>query len=89
MKQLHLRIKGKVQGVFYRDNTRKKAKELGLRGYVKNLEDGSVEVIVLGEEDKINQLIKFCKSSPGSSEVKEITIEEQPLSPFDDFKVRY
>ena len=58
MKCVHLLISGKVQGVFFRDNTRKKAEELGLKGYAKNLEDGTVEVVAEGNEEKINDLIK-------------------------------
>ena len=61
MKCVHLIVSGRVQGVFFRDNTRKKAIELGLNGYAKNLPDGNVEIVAEGSEDRINELIEFIK----------------------------
>lgn len=90
MKQIHLIFYGKVQGVFYRDNTQKKASELRLKGYVRNLQDGTVEAIVQGSEEKLKELIEFCKNNPGYSKVEKIDVEEQELSDeFDGFEVRY
>ncbi len=90
MKRFHIIVKGKVQGVFYRDNTQKKASELGLNGYVKNLPDGTVEIIAEGDEDKLNQLVNFCKTNPGYSNVTIIEIKElKPSNEFNSFEVRY
>jgi acylphosphatase len=74
-KHLHLIIKGRVQGVFYRQSTRKKALDLELTGYVKNLPNGNVEVVAEGEEIKLQQLLEWCKRGPQYSEVEKI--EEQ------------
>jgi len=68
-KRLHLIIHGKVQEVFFRDNTRKKAQSLGLTGWVKNNSDGTVEAMIEGEENKLKDLLEFCKQSPESSQV--------------------
>ena len=57
MKRIHLIIHGKVQGVFYRDNTQKKASELGLKGYVKNLSDETVEIVAEGSENKVEVIM--------------------------------
>jgi len=90
MKRIHLIIHGKVHGVFYRDNTQKKGKELGLKGFVKNLEDGTVEVIAEGSEDKLNELIEFCKNNPGHSNVDKVDVkEEKTTNEFSDFEVKY
>ena len=65
-------VSGIVQGVFYRANTKEKAQELGLKGYVKNLPDGRVEIIVEGEKEKILELIEWCKEGPPLAKVKNV-----------------
>lgn len=90
MKRIHLIIHGKVQGVFYRDNTQKKASELGLKGYVKNLSDETVEIVAEGSENKLGELIEFCRNNPGYSNVDKVEIKkEKPTDEFDSFEVRY
>ena len=90
MKRIHLIIHGKVQGVFYRDNTQKKASELRLTGFVKNLPDNSVEIVAEGPENKLNELIEFCKNNPGYSNVDKVDVkEEKAADEFDGFGVRY
>ncbi len=90
MKRIHLIIHGKVQAVFYRSNTHKKASELGLKGFVKNLEDGTVEVIAEGSEEKINELIEFCRNNPGYSKVDKVDVKEEKVTnEFESFGVRY
>ena len=87
MKCVHLLISGKVQGVFFRDNTRKKAEELGLKGYAKNLEDGTVEVVAEGNEEKINDLITFIKNGPGIARVDEVKLRHREPENFKNFKI--
>ncbi len=89
MKCVHLIVSGKVQGVFFRDNTRKKAVELDLHGYAKNLEDGTVEVVAQGDENKINELIDFIKKGPGISKVVDIKINHKELENFSGFEIKY
>ena len=83
-------IEGRVQGVFFRDNTRKKANELELKGYVKNIEDRKVEIIAEGEEDKLKELVEFCRNSPGASNVTDVKLSlENAQKVFDGFTVEY
>ena len=89
MKCVHLIISGRVQGVFFRDSTIRKAIELGLKGYVKNLQDGSVEVVAEGIEDKINELIEFIKKGPGIASVTGIKIKYKEPENFKNFEIRY
>lgn len=90
MKQFHIIVSGKVQGVYFRDNTLKKATSLGLKGYVKNLEDGTVEAIAQGSQEKLDKLIDFFQTSPGSSDVVSINIKNtDPIKRYDDFKVKF
>jgi len=66
-----------VQGVFYRHNAAKKAKQLGLRGFVRNLPDSRVEVLVEGDKNKVYELLYFCKDNPGYSKVKGVELKEE------------
>ena len=86
MKSIHLIVSGRVQGVFFRANIKRKADELNLKGYAKNLENGDVEVVVEGSEEKINELIEFIKNGPGISKVKDITLKETKQKNFENFK---
>lgn len=90
MKRVHLMISGRVQGVFFRHNTNIEANRLGLKGFVRNTEDGNVEVIAEGPEDKIKQLISFCRKGPAGAEVAGIKIAyETPKGEFNGFGVMY
>jgi len=75
MKLTQMLVKGKVQGVFFRANTQKKAKLLGLKGYVRNLESGDVQVIVSGVDEKIDMLLDWINRSPEGSEVNDIELK--------------
>ncbi len=83
MKQAHIFVSGSVQGVFYRSNTRKKAKELGIKGWVRNLYDGRVEVTAEGEEEDLKKFIEWCKKGPELAFVENIEVE------WNDYKGKY
>ncbi len=87
MKCVHLIVSGRVQGVFFRDNTRRKATELGLKGYAKNLPDGNVEVVAQGDEEKLNELIDFIKQGPGIARVENILIKHKEPENFKNFEI--
>ena len=89
MKCVHLIVSGRVQGVFFRDNTRRKARELGLTGYAKNLESGDVEVVAEGNEDKLNELIDFINKGPGVASVTGIQIRHKEPENFKNFEIRH
>jgi acylphosphatase len=81
-------ISGRVQGVWFRDSTRGKARELGVYGWVRNRHDGDVEVLAEGPEEKVSQLIAWCHHGPphaGVTLVKEIPEEWQ--GEFDSFNI--
>ena len=63
-KQAVLTIYGKVQGVFFRESTRRRVKELNLTGWVRNEPDGTVRIVAEGEEKNLTDLIDWCKNSP-------------------------
>jgi acylphosphatase len=71
-----VRIHGRVQGVFFRAWTADKARSLGLRGWVRNRRDGSVELEAYGEEDALETLIAACQTGPSSAKVDRVEIEK-------------
>ncbi len=67
---LHLNITGRVQGVGYRDSLRMIAQALNVTGWVRNVEDGSVEAIVQGEEQDVERVVAWCHNGPPGANVK-------------------
>ena len=85
---IHCHISGLVQGVWYRATTQKEAKKLGLKGWVRNLPDGRVEVFACGEKEQVLALYEWLKVGPPRSKVSEVTYEEAAWEAFGDFDVR-
>ena len=71
-----LRIHGEVQGVFYRAWSVETARSLGLRGWVRNRRDGSVEMVVRGEDETVRQFVERCREGPPAARVDRIDIED-------------
>nr|KKS48942.1 MAG: putative acylphosphatase [Candidatus Giovannonibacteria bacterium GW2011_GWF2_42_19] len=83
-------IYGRVQGVLFRDSTCRKAKALGVKGSIKNLADGSVEIIAAGEKNKITELFDWAKRGPVFARVDRFQIDNIPAkTEFDDFVIHY
>lgn len=78
-------VSGKVQGVYYRQSTKEKARELGLTGYVQNMPDSSVMIIVTGTTLQLETLINWCRTGPPRAQVKEVIATEIPLQTFESF----
>ncbi|MFZ2970155.1 MAG: acylphosphatase [Minisyncoccia bacterium] len=74
-KHLHIFVSGKVQGVFFRSETKRKAAGLGLFGFAKNLDNGSVEIIAEGEEEGLKELAKWCYNGPKGAAVDQVDFE--------------
>ena len=90
MKRVEIVVQGRVQGVFYRDSTRRKANELGLVGTVRNLPDGAVEVVAEGPSDSLEALVLWCRSGPPAAEVTHVrTTHHESTGEFDDFRIQY
>lgn len=91
IKQIKLQVSGRVQGVGFRFCTYQQAKKLGLVGYVKNLDNGDVEIIAQGDTTQIAKLIQwFNCGGPRSARIGNITIDELiSLNDLTSFNVRY
>lgn len=85
----HVFFEGKVQGVFFRANTRDKAREVGIEGWVKNLRDGRVEAVFEGPEEKVDRVIGWCKNNQPHARVDDVEIEvEEASGEFNEFFVK-
>jgi acylphosphatase len=86
----HLIIEGRVQGVFFRDTTRREATGLGLRGWVKNRFDGSVEVVAEGPRDVVDKLVEWCRHGPPAARVNALQrLDEEFTGEFDAFTITF
>ncbi len=83
----HVYISGRVQGVFFRNTTKKKAKELGINGWVKNLDDGRVEAVFEGDEEKLNEMLDFCEEGPRLARVDDVEVSSEEPENIDGFEV--
>ena len=73
-----VRVTGRVQGVFFRDSTRQKAKELGLSGWVRNAPDGAVEAVFEGPSDKVREIVAWCEQGPPDASVESVDADLGP-----------
>lgn len=89
MKRMHLIIKGKVQGVYYRQSSKDMADSLGLSGWVRNRQDGSVEAVVEGDADAVNAFLEWCHTGPVHARVDGIdSTDAEPADLSGGFAVR-
>jgi acylphosphatase len=88
--QKKLKIFGRVQGVFFRANTQKQAKLLGLKGWVKNCSDGTVEALLEGTPEQVIRMIEWCHKGPTLSCVNLVHTDDMEIvSGFSDFSIQY
>lgn len=85
---MHGFVSGKVQGVSFRQFTQEEAERLDLDGWVRNLVDGRVEVLVEGEEGAVRELAGWLERGPELAEVSGVALEEQPLQGIAGFLIR-
>ena len=89
-KRIHIFVTGRVQGVFFRQSTRVIAIKNNVNGWVRNLDDGRVEIVAEGEKQNIDNLTTWCKTGPANSRVDEIELsEENYTNEFENFEVKY
>jgi acylphosphatase len=87
---LRATVYGRVQGVFFRDFTRKRGVELGITGFVRNIPEGGVEVVAEGEKQKLSSLIDSLKKGPPGSIVKRVEIMwTEYRGKYSTFEIRY
>lgn len=87
VKTVRITVSGRVQGVFFRKFTKEKCEQLNITGEVRNLPNGSVQLLVTGTEPELNELIAWCRHGPSRAEVSDIWVETQPTTLFSDFRI--
>jgi acylphosphatase len=89
-RQVHLRIRGRVQGVFYRQSAKAQADRLGVGGWVRNLEDGDVEAAAEGPAEAVKAWVDWCHRGPPGARVDEVIVTEgTPTGQLAVFEVRH
>jgi acylphosphatase len=90
MERAHVFVSGKVQGVYFRATTREKARERGVTGWVRNLDDGRVEAVFEGERGDVESMVEFCHEGSSAARVKDVEVEwEDATGGFGGFEIRY
>lgn len=89
MKNLHLYIKGRVQGVGFRYSAKKVARSFNLSGYVKNMYDNSVYIEVEGDENNLKEFTEWCHRGPEHAIVEQVKVEEGELKNYYGFETRF
>ena len=88
--RMHVYVSGYVQGVAYRYSAVRQARSLSLAGWVKNLHDGRVELMIEGEEGAVRQMLDWCYHGPRSARVTEVQAEARPYSgKYTGFELRF
>ena len=85
----NIQLFGRVQGVGFRYSARIAARNYGIKGYVRNMSDGSVYLEVEGSEDNISRFVKWCKEGPDFAYIESISITDGSLRNFKSFEVRF
>ena len=88
--RVHIIVIGKLQGVFFRASTHHTAEKLNIKGWVKNLDDGSVEIVAEGVKENLRKFISWCNEGSEKAKVTEIKIKNLPSTgEFTHFYIKY
>jgi acylphosphatase len=84
-----IRVRGRVQGVGYRFSTVREARKHDIRGYVKNLPDGSVAIEAEGLQEQLDTFLLWCRKGPGTGYVESVDFNQLPPAGFKEFRIEY
>ena len=87
MKTKRVYISGMVQGILFRNFIKEQADKIGAKGYVRNLDDSRVEVVVEGQDKIVEKMLAICRKGSPYSRVKELEIEDLKSQEFKEFKI--
>jgi acylphosphatase len=79
---------GRVQGVFFRDSTRRQSEKTGVAGWVRNRSDGAVEAVFEGDDDAVSQIVDWVREGPGHADVERVEVTEEEPEGISGFHVR-
>jgi acylphosphatase len=81
-------IHGHVQGVFFRDSIRQRARDLAVAGWVSNRPDGTVEAVLEGSPDAVQEIVQFAETGPPHAQVTRVEVTEEPPENLSGFSIR-
>ena len=87
MKTLRVYITGTVQGMIYRNYLLDAGLRIGVRGFVRNMEDGRVEVLIEGRDDKVKEMLEVCKKDTNQTKIRGVEVKEIGNQSFEGFKI--
>jgi len=85
----HVHVTGRVQGVHFRATTRDEARERGVGGWVRNLDDGRVEAVFEGPEDAVGEMVAFCHEGSAAAQVADVAVSYREPEGQSQFRVRW
>ena len=86
-KSVRLYIDGTVQGVFFRGFIKENAERHNVKGFVRNLEDGRIEIFLEGDVNDVNKMIDICKKGPKHSQIRKVDVKPERFQDFKNFKI--
>ena len=86
-KSVRLLITGSVQSVFFRQFVQQQAVKQNVKGFIRNLEDGRIEIFVEGDQDNVSSMRELCRKGPPHSIIRAVEEREEPFQDFKEFKV--
>lgn len=81
-------VQGRVQGVFFRDSVRERARAHGVSGWICNRADGAVEAVLEGRPDNVERVFRFCKTGPRQASVDSVEVSEEEPEGLSGFEIR-
>jgi len=87
MKTIKINVSGTVQGVFFRKFIKDSADKFKVRGFIRNLDNGQIEIIAEGRDENVNLLLSTCRQGPLHSEIKKVESKDIKYQGFDRFKI--
>jgi acylphosphatase len=81
-------VRGRVQGVFFRDSVRRRAESRGVTGWVSNRRDGAVEAVFEGEPDAVASLVEYAREGPRAAEVEDVEVSDEEPQGLRGFEIR-
>jgi len=86
-KSVRVYVEGSVQGIFFRAFVKENAERHNVKGFVRNLEDGRIEIFLEGNNDDIDKMIELCKIGPKHSDIRNVEVKEEKFQDFKTFKI--
>ena len=87
--RVHVSVSGTVQGVYYRATTRDTARDLGVDGWVTNLEDGRVEAVFEGTDADVEAMVEWCHEGSPAADVDDVEVTDEDPQGLEGFEIRY